>query len=134
MPELEKTPVQQLLETTEPESVVVFPPSTPAPKKPRNRSRSRSRSRSNATVSESKPKAKDEKNSNAPWVVIWGAKNENNRLIIGCDRCGARLSFPYKSPVFKVEDALYSFRIDHQDCKEGDKPPEQATVTNLPKR
>jgi hypothetical protein len=77
---------------------------------------------------------KEEKaDPNVPWVIMWGAKNENNRVIIGCERCGARLSFPYKTPVHQIEMPIYGFRMDHQGCKEGDKPkgesPPSTTLT-----
>jgi len=96
----------------------------------------RKRSRSRPVKTTSEPKAadtpKEKPDPNAPWVILWGAKNENNRVIVGCTRCGSRLSFPFKSPVHKAEEAIWNFRQDHLLCKEGEAPKEPEAPAGRP--
>jgi len=80
-----------------------------------------SRKRSRALV-RSKPVQPSKPDQNASWVVFWASEDPKlKRVLIGCERCGCRLSFPNKTPVYKIESALFGFRLDHQNCKLEDK-------------
>lgn len=66
-----------------------------------------------------KPTVQDHKlDQKAPWVVFWASEDPKlKRVLIGCERCGCRLSFPNKTSVYRIEGALYGFRLDHQGCE-----------------
>jgi hypothetical protein len=82
-------------------------------------------------LSKPRPVTAPKSEEKAPWVVLWASKDNSHRVLLGCERCGTRLSFPYKSPVHRAEEALIGFRMDHENCKEGDlpkaEPPAQAS-------
>jgi hypothetical protein len=75
------------------------------------------RKRSRALI-KPKPVQTAKPDPNAPWVVFWASEDPKlKRVLIGCDRCGCRMSFPNKTPVYRIEAALYGFRLDHQGCE-----------------
>lgn len=92
------------------------PPPALLPKESKSKALRLPRKRSKAlikpTVQASKP------DQNAPWVVFWASEDPKlKRVLIGCERCGCRMSFPNKTPVYRIEAALYGFRFDHQGCE-----------------
>lgn len=101
----------------------------PAPKRPSRPSRSRSKARSEPKVASGPTK-----DPNVPWVILRASQDPKlHRVLIECSRCDCRMSFPDRVPVHKVESLLYGFRIDHEGCKDGDKPEKKGSITETPK-
>lgn len=59
------------------------------------------------------PVAPPAKQLQTPWVVFLA---NAERIIVQCNRCRARLSFPDGYRAHKAEDAMFMFRWEHKDC------------------